>query len=188
MPRLSVFNQISLDGFISDANGDMSWAHRRDDAEWNAFGADNAKGGGTLLFGRVTYELMASFWATPQAMKTMPGIAEPINRASKFVSSRALKEASWQNTKLLKGDLVAEVKNLKSAPGKNITIMGSGTIVSQLTQAGLIDEYHVVVVPILLGRGKTMFQTVEEKVPMKLVKTRTFGNGNVVLSYESAPR
>jgi len=182
---LSVFNQVSLDGFITDAKGDMSWAHRRGDAEWDAFGADNAKRGSALLFGRVTYEMMASFWPTPQAMQTSPGIAEPINRAPKFVLSRTMKEASWQNTKLLKGDLVTEVKRLKSESGKDITIMGSGSIVSQLTEAGLIDEYHVVVVPVVLGRGKTMFQTVHEKVPLKLVKTRTFGNGNVMLSYES---
>ena len=188
MPRLSVFNQVSLDGFITDAKGDMSWAHRRGDAEWDAFGADNAKRGSALLFGRVTYELMASFWPTPPAMKTSPGIAEPINRAPKFVFSRTLKEASWQNTKLLKGDLAAEVKRLKSETGQDITIMGSGSIVSQLTQAGLIDEYHLVVVPVVLGRGKTMFETVENKVPMMLVKTRTFGNGNVMLSYESTPR
>jgi len=84
-----VFNSVTLDGYFTDKNSDMSWAHKND-PEWNAFVADNAKGGGTLLFGRITYELMASFWPTPAAMQMMPDVAKGMNSLPKVVFSRTL--------------------------------------------------------------------------------------------------
>ncbi len=107
MKKLVVFNNVTLDGYFTDRNGDMSWAHK-DDPEWNAFAADNAKGGGTLLFGRITYEMMASWWPTPQAMKSMPAVAERMNHLPKVVFSRTLDKASWNNTKLVKKDIAAD--------------------------------------------------------------------------------
>jgi len=184
MPRLVVFNQVSLDGYFTDRNGDMSWAHK-DDAEWNAFAADNAKGGGVLVFGRITYEMMASFWPTPVAIETFPTVAEGMNSLPKIVFSRTLDKASWNNARLVKSGMTAEIRKMKKAPGKDMTILGSGSVVSQLAQEGLIDEYQVVVNPIVLGKGRTMFDGVKEKVSMKRTKTRTFGNGNVLLCYES---
>jgi dihydrofolate reductase len=187
MRKLLAFNQVTLDGYIADANGDMSWAHKDpQDAEWNAFVAGNAKGGGELLFGRITYELMASFWPTPQALKIAPDVANGMNSLPKVVFSRTLEKASWTNTRLVKGDLAAAVRNLKQEPGPHLVILGSGSIVSQLAQEGLIDEYQVVVNPIVLGKGKSMFDGVREKLPLKLTSTRTFGNGNVLLCYELA--
>ena len=102
MRTLGVFNQVSLDGYFTDANGDMSFA-RKDvgDAEWHAFVAGNASGGGTLLFGRITYELMASFWPTPLAAKLMPVVAERMNSLPKVVFSRTLRQASWSNRNVL---------------------------------------------------------------------------------------
>ena len=123
--------------------GDMSWAHKRDE-EWNAFTSGNASGEAELLFGRVTYEMMAAFWPTPEAARMLPQVAAGMNRMRKFVVSRTLKEASWQNTTLLKGDLVSEANRLKQQPGPDLLIMGSGSIVSQLTEAGLIDAYQIV--------------------------------------------
>ena len=183
MRKLVVFNQVTLDGFFADMNGDMSWAHK-DDAEWNAFVADNASGGGQLIFGRVTYDLMAGFWPTPYAIETIPVVAERMNNLPKVVFSRTLDKASWNNTKLVKGDIAAEIRKMKNEPGNDMAIMGSGSIVSQLTQERLIDEYQIVVVPIVLGEGRTMFDGIKEKLPLKLTKTRTFGNGNVLLCYE----
>ena len=184
MPRLMAFEQVSLDGFFVDASGDMSWAHKQD-PEWNEFTAQNASGGdGALLFGRVTYEMMASFWPTPQARETMPAVAEGMNRMPKVVFSRTLREASWQNTRLVKGDMVAEVRRMKKDPGPDMVVLGSGSVVSQLAEAGLIDELQLVVNPIVLGRGRTLFETVRRNVAMKRVGVRPFGNGNVVLSYE----
>jgi dihydrofolate reductase len=186
MPRLSAFEQVSLDGFFVDASGDMSWAHRQEDPEWNEFTAGNASGEGALLFGRVTYEMMESFWSTAAAKESMPAVAEGMNRMPKLVFSRKLKSVSWQNARLMKGDLVEEVRKVKKASGPDLVILGSGTIVSQLTQAGLIDGFQIVVTPIVLGKGRTLFEGVRGKVPLKLTRSRAFGNGNVVLDYEPA--
>ena len=183
MRRLIAFEQVSLDGFFVDANGDMSWAHKQD-PEWNEFAASNASGDGALLFGRVTYEMMASFWPTPAAMESMPAVAEGMNNMPKVVFSRTLEKASWKNTTLVKGDIAAEVRKMKNETGPGMAILGSGSIVSQLAQAGVIDEFQIVVNPIVLGKGKTLFEGVKEKLKVKLIKTRAFGNGNVVLSYE----
>jgi len=185
MRKLIVFNNVSLDGYFVDGNGDMSWARKAmQDAEWHAFAAGNASGGGVLLFGRVTYELMASYWPTPLALKNDPIVAEAMNNHQKVVFSRTLDKASWKNTKLVKGDLVAEVRKMKAEPGEGLAILGSGSIVSQLAQAGLIDEYQIALNPVILGQGRTMFDGMKNKLALKLTKTLAFGNGNVVLSYE----
>lgn len=185
MRKLIVFNHITLDGFFTDAKGDMSFArNEKPDAEWDAFVASNAGNGGTLLFGRITYEMMASFWPTPAAEQTMPVIAERMNNLPKVVFSRTMQKAAWNNTKLMKGDLTGEIRKMKQEPGENIVIFGSGTLVSQLAQAGLIDEYQFVMDPVVLGNGRTMFDGMKEKVGLKLKSTRSFANGNVLLYYE----
>jgi dihydrofolate reductase len=185
MRKLAVFNNVTLDGYFVTMNGDMSWAHKQD-AEWNAFVQANASGGGELLFGRITYEMMASYWPTPHAIENFPVVAEGMNNLPKAVFSRTLDRASWSNTKLVKGDLAAEVRKMKKQPGKDMVILGSGSIVSQLAQEGLIDEYQVAVNPIVLGKGRTMFDGVKDKLTLKLTKTRPFANGSVVLCYEPA--
>ena len=183
MRKLVVFNHVTLDGYFADMNGDMSWAHKND-AEWKAFAAGNAKGDGPLLFGRITYELMASYWPTPLASKNYPVLAERMNNLPKVVFSRTLDKASWNNTKLVKGDMAAEIRKMKKEPGEGMAILGSGSIVSQLAQEGLIDEYQIVVNPIVLGKGRTMFDGIKRKLTLKLASTRAFGNGNVLLCYE----
>ncbi len=185
MRKVNVFNNVSLDGFFTDAKGDMSWAHKQDE-EWNAFASANASGNGELLFGRVTYDMMAAFWPTPQAAKMLPKVAAGMNAMRKIVFSRTLDTVSWQNTILMKGDLVTEVRRLKQQPGPDIVILGSGSIVSQLTQARLIDEYQLVLNPIVVGRGRSLFETVVDKFNLTLTRTQSFRNGNVVLWYEMA--
>jgi dihydrofolate reductase len=183
MPKLVVYNSMSLDGYFTDANGDMSWAHKRD-PEWQAFVSENARGGGQLLFGRITYDLMASFWPTPHAAQSNPIVVDRMNGLRKFVFSRTLDQVSWNNTTLLKGDISTEVRKLKQEPGPDIVIMGSGSVVAQLAEAGLIDEYQIVLNPLVVGSGRTLFEGVKRKLPLKLAKSRAFGNGNVVLFYE----
>jgi dihydrofolate reductase len=185
MRNLIVFNHVSLDGYFVDKKGDMRWAHKQD-PEWNEFVAGNARGGGVLLFGRVTYEMMASYWPTPMAAQNSPAVAEHMNNLQKVVFSRTLDKASWNNTKLLKGDLATEVRKMKQESGQGLVIMGSGTIVSQLAQEGLIDEFQIVVCPIVIGSGRTLFEGVTEKLNLKLTKSRTFGNGNVYTCYQPA--
>ena len=183
MPKLIVFNSISVDGYFTDTKGDMSWAHQND-PEWRDFTNENVRGdGGILLFGRVTYEMMASYWPTPQAKQQFPEVAERMNRAQKVVFSKSLDKAAWNNTRLFKGDLVNEVRKLKGS-SEGIVILGSGTIVSQVAQANLIDEYQLIVNPIVLGDGRTLFEGMKNKLRLKRTQSRTFKNGNVLLTYE----
>src|SRR6478672_6394243 len=187
MRRLTVFNQVTLDGYFTDETGDMSFFHKApDDAEWNEFVAGNASGDGILLFGRVTYAMMASFWPTPQAHASMPAVAEGMNRMHKIVFSRTLADVTWSNTTLMKGDLVTEIRKLKETEGKDIAILGSGTLVAQLTPHLLIDEYQLVVNPLVIGKGRTMFDGITERVTLKPTKSRTFRNGSMLLCYEPA--
>jgi dihydrofolate reductase len=185
MRRLIVFNNISLDGYFVDAKGDMSWAHNTTpDAEWDAFMVKNSTGRAVLVFGRITYDLMVSFWPTPMAAKSMPTVAEGMNSAQKLVFSRTMDKASWNNTRLVKTDPVAEMRRLKNEAGDDLCILGSGNIVAQLAPEGLIDEYLVAVAPVVLGKGRTMFEGLTKKLSMRRTKTHAFANGHVLLCYE----
>jgi dihydrofolate reductase len=180
--KLGVFNLVTLDGYFSGQGGDISW--HRVDPEFQEHAKKNSTSGNTLLFGRVTYELMASYWPSPAALKDDPVVAKGMNSSPKIVFSRTLKRADWANTLLVKNDMLGEVRKLKQQSGKDLTILGSGSIVAQLAQAGLIDEYQILLNPVVLGKGTTMFEGLESKLTLKLTKTRTFGNGNILLCYE----
>jgi dihydrofolate reductase len=183
MRKVFVFNMVSLDGYFVDAKGDMSWAHKNDE-EWNTFVSGNASGNGVLVFGRVTYQMMASYWPSEMALKNSPAVAKGMNEMPKIVFSRTLDRATWNNTKLLKGDLSTEVRKLKSEAGPDMVILGSGTIVSQLTEQNLIDEYQLATIPIVLGKGRTLFEGLTKRLNLKLTKSRTFGNGTVFVCYQ----
>lgn len=184
MRTITVFNSVSMDGYFADNNSDMSWAHNQEqDDEFTTFVAGNAKGGGALLFGRKTYELMANFWPTPSAKESMPEIAEGMNRMKKYVVSRSLNDVAWENSELIKGDLVNEIRKLKKQDGPDIAILGSGSIVAQLAEANLVDEYSVVVLPLILGSGRSQFDGLKSRRDLKLVECRSFKNGNVFLRY-----
>ena len=187
MRKLSVYNSVTLDGYFTGANGDFSWAHRQDpkhEPEFQEFVESNARGGGELLFGRITYELMASYWPTPMAIKNDPVVAERMNDLPKVVFSRTLDKASWENTKLVKTGMAAAIRKMKQEPGPDMVIFGSGSIIAQLTAERLIDEYQIVLNPVVLGAGRTMFDGLKEKIDFKLTKSRIFSNGNVFLCYE----
>jgi dihydrofolate reductase len=187
MRTLSMFNTISLDGYFTDAKGDMSWAHASSpDPEWDKFVSGNASGDGTLLFGRVTYEMMASYWPSPAARQSMPTVAKGMNESRKIVFSRTLKDVAWQNTRLVSEDIESAVRALKAEDGRNMTILGSGTIVAQLSKARLIDEYHLVVKPVILGAGRSLFEGDTDRLTLKRQGEKTFDNGNVVLTYSLA--
>jgi dihydrofolate reductase len=186
MRKLSSFMQISLDGYFADSNSDMRWAHKDpQDAEWNEFVSGNASGGGALLFGRVTYDMMASFWPTPLAKAQMPVVAAGMNRMPKLVASRSLKKAGWENTEVIQGDLLSEIRKIKESEGPDIAILGSGSLVSQLGEAGLIDAFLVVVNPTALGAGKPLFGGIGKPLDLTLGETRVFRNGAVLLRYSS---
>lgn len=184
MRKLIVFNLVTVDGYFAGEGGDISW-HRVDE-EFQELAMQASNSGNILLFGRRTYQLMAGFWPTPEAIRDDPVVAAGMNKAEKIVFSRTLDQAEWHNTRLVKEGMVAEVRRLKEQADKDLTVLGSGSIVAQLAEEGLIDEYHILVNPVALGQGKSMFAGVRERVNLRLIDTRVFGNGNVLLRYEPA--
>lgn len=185
--RLHSFTSISLDGYFADAAGDMSWAHSQD-PEWSAFVAGNAGSGGMLVFGRKTYEMMVKFWPTPAAMQMMPEVAAGMNGMPKVVFSRTLRKAEWNNTTVLSGDPAREMRALKASAGPDMVILGSGSIVTQLAVAGLIDEFQVVTIPLGLGQGQALFGGASRRLAMTLQSSRAFRNGHVLNSYAPRPQ
>jgi len=185
MPQLIVFDHITLDGYFAGPNGDINFLRQRfKDDEFHSFAVENINAAGALLFGRVTYEVMVSYWPTAGAIQEEPEIAERMNSLPKFVLSRTLSCSSWNNTQFLNGDIASEVRKIKQSPGKRIAILGSGSIVAQLVPLGLIDEYEIVVNPVAIGRGRTLFENIVDQLTLRLTKSRTFRNGNVLLCYE----
>jgi dihydrofolate reductase len=182
--QLSAFMQISLDGYFCDAHGDMSFAHKpSDEQEWQQFVAGNAASGGVLVFGRATYEMMAAWWPTPAAAHAMPEVARHMNALPKIVFSKTLASADWNNTTVVRDDVAGTVRHMKAQMGPDITILGSGSIVTQLATAGLVDTIQVVVNPIALGAGKSFLAGLHGRLNLTLTQTRRFGNGSVVLWY-----
>lgn len=182
MGKIGMFENVSIDGYFAGPNGEIDWFVG--DEETAQYAKDQAKSTATILFGRVTYELMASYWPTEEAMKNDPVVAEVMNSASKIVFSRTLDRVEWDNTRLVKGNIEEEISKLKQQPGNDMVILGSGSIVSALEQRGLIDEYSFMVNPIILGQGRSIFQGIKDRLHLKLLKTRTFKSGNVLLQYQ----
>jgi dihydrofolate reductase len=117
MRKLSVFNAISIDGYFADPGGDISWAHKQD-PEWSSRAAENASGGGVLMFGRITYDLMTSYWPIPMAAKNNPVVARRMNEMPKIVVSNSIDKPAWNNTTPVKGDLPTAVRSLKQESGE----------------------------------------------------------------------
>ncbi len=175
---------VTLDGFYQGPNGEIDW-HTVDE-EFNEYAINNLNQVDTLIFGRVTYELMASYWPTPAAIKDDPIVAAQMNQLSKIVFSRTLEHVDWNNTRLIKGNIVGEVSKLKQQSGKDIAIFGSSDLSLSLIKNDLIDEYAIFIVPTVLGEGKPLFKGIQEKLHLKLLKTKVFRNGLVALIYERA--
>lgn len=189
MRKVVMFNRVSVDGYFAGQNGEIDWfvADPELDKALHEMGGPDAVAPDTVLLGRVTYQLFESHWpkvaADPNAPRDARIIAEELNRMTKVVFSNTLKEISWENTKLVKGDAAKEVSRLKQEKGSDIMIFGSGTIVQQLTAGGLIDEYLFAVTPAILGAGKSLFNGVQ-KLDLDLLETRSFKSGNVLLHYK----
>ena len=143
---------------------------------------------GTLIYGRITYQLMESFWpgvvAEPTGNKPVDDFAVLIDDIPKIVYSRTLKSVSWRNSELKNEIVRDEIIDLKKQPGKDIFV-GSPSMIVELTNLGLIDEYQIAVHPTIVGSGLTLFKDISERVDLKLTGTKTFGNGAVVLYYET---
>jgi dihydrofolate reductase len=182
MRKLFVFNLVSLDGYFEGPNREIDW-HNVDD-EFNEYAIDMLNSVDTLLFGRLTYELMARFWPTPEAIKSDPIVAGKMNSLPKVVFSKTLKKVEWHNTKLAKEKIEEEIQNMKKQNGKDIALLGSGSVLTELAQRGLIDEYRIMVNPVVLGDGKPLFKGIKDRLKLRLTNTRTFKSGNVLIYYE----
>lgn len=179
--RKVIYSMVtSLDGFIEDAHGGIDW--HIFDREMEAYMARFLDRIDTLLFGRVTYQMLASYW--PEATDNDPGLTERMNNLPKQVFSNTLNPSDW-NATLVKGDLVTEMQAAKQKTGKDMVIFGGPNLASSFIQHKLIDEYHIIVNPVVLGSGKPLFQGVEAPLPLALIQTQTFACGNVILRYSA---
>jgi len=185
MARLTAYNFVTLNGFFKGPGGDLSW-HQHGSKEESEYAADSISAGSTLLFGRITYEMMMSYWPTPQAIENDPVVANGMNEAEKIVFSKTLKTAKWNNTTLVKDDMVEALKKMKKQSSKDMTILGSGSIITQCAEHGLIDEYQVMINPVAIGDGTPMFKGISNKLSLKLVSSRIFKSGVVLLNYQPA--
>lgn len=182
MRKIIVFENVTLDGFMAGLNGELDWAMQDDEiTQYAKEGQDSID---TILFGRVTYEMMASFWPTPAAESINPVFANSLNNTPKIVFSRKLEKADWKNTRVVKELTKEELLKMKQVPGKNIMIFGSGTLIEQLTNLGLIDEYQLMVNPVILGKGRPLFKDIKDRIKLKLVNFKTFNTGIVLLQYQ----
>jgi dihydrofolate reductase len=184
MRKILAFLVVTVDGYYEGPNQEFDWPVV--DQEFNEFGLGQLEEIDTLLFGRVTYEGMASYWPTPAAEQDDPRVAAKMNTLPKLVVSRTLDKADWANTRILKGDVAAELTRLKQQPGKDIAIFGSSELVVSLLGMGLVDELRIMVHPVVLGAGRSLFRTAPERFSVQLVEARPFRSGSVLLTYRPA--
>ena len=185
MRKLISFMVVTLDGYYEGPGGEFDWPNVDD--EFNEFAISQLNDIDTLLFGRATYEGMASYWPTPEAREEDPAaIADRMNAIPKVVFSRTLDRADWQNTRLVKDGVADTVAELKQQPGNDLAVFGSPTLTASLIEQGLVDELRVMVHPILLGAGKSLFAALSRRVPVELLRSTVFHSGNVLLVYRPA--
>jgi dihydrofolate reductase len=184
MRKIFSFMMATVDGYYEGPNQEFDfWVV---DDEFNEFSVEQLDEVDVLVFGRVTYEGMAAYWPTPAAKEDDPRVAARMNSLPKIVVSRTLDKAEWANTRLVNAP--EELEALKRQPGKDIAILGSSDLTASLLQIGLVDELRIMVSPVLLGAGKSVFRTASDRTGLTLKKSRTFNSGSVLLYYEPARR
>jgi dihydrofolate reductase len=188
MRKVILSNEVTLDGFFAGPNGELDW--QIVDEESHQYAIDLLSHVDVLLFGRVTYQLMSDYWpaaaTNPSTSKSDLEIADKMNNLPKIVFSKTLQQVEWNNSRLVKDNIAQEISKMKQQSGKDMVIFGSGTIVPTFMQHGLIDEYRIIVNPVVLGNGKPLFKGINDKQNLKLLKTRLFDSGIVILFYEPA--
>ncbi len=193
--RIVAFDRVTADGYFAASDGNLSWVVQ--DAEVDRLGGDAVPGSdNVVLFGRRTYDMFEGFW--PRALDddspTAPNPHGPpstatramaiwLNDATKVVFSRTRKEVSWNNSRLLDEIDPAAIEAMKQKAGSDMLIFGSGSVVSQLTERGLVDEFQFIVSPIFLGRGRSLLGGVSGSVKLDLLEARPYPSGNVMLRY-----
>ena len=179
MRRLVVWNLMTLDGYFEGRNPwDLGFHETVWGDELEAFSLEQGKEIGTLLFGRRTYEGMAGYWSQETG-----AIADMMNSIDKAVATRTLDEATWNNTRLLKGEAAEAVRALKAEEGKDVYVFGSADLLDSLLKAGLVDEYRICVAPVVLGGGNPLFKPQDQQVKMHLESAHPLKIGGVILTY-----
>lgn len=182
MSTISAFLFLTVNGFYKGLNDDISWHDHGE--EGDAYSREQLESGNILLFGRKTYELMYAFWPAPMAYNAFPEVATKMNQAEKIVLSNSLTIAEWQNTSVLSGDAITQIALLKNTPGKNVTLLGSGSIAAQLAQANLIDTFQFLVDPLAIGRGVSLFENLNGRLELELINSKVFPkSGKILLIY-----
>lgn len=194
MRKIVMLNRISIDGFFAGPNGEIDWFIHDpevDQAVHEIPGAGEAapeNQPGMLLAGRITYQMFESYWPQvardPNAPEGARKMADELNQMTKVVFSKTLPEVTWENSKLVRGNVAEEARRLKQGQGSDILIFGSGTIVQQLVDEGLIDDYLIIVTPVVMGAGQPLFKDAQ-KLNLELVEARGFKSGNVLLHYRA---
>ena len=194
MRRIVMFIWVSIDGFFAGPDGEIDWIIRDPEVDQALRESDTdiaqseSGGSDTMLLGNVTYTMFENSWPQiardPNAPEALHKMADEVTRMTKVVFSQSRKEVPWENSRLFKDNLIEEVEKLKQGEGTPILIFGSGMIVQQLTDAGLIDEYFIAVTPVVLGKGKSLFGDVQRR-SLRLMQARQFKSGNVLLRYLS---
>lgn len=185
MRKVLVFLMVSADGYFEGPGHELDWHNV--DAEFNDFAISQLDEADTLVFGRRTYEMMASFWPSDVAQKDDPVVAGKMNDSAKIVFSHSLAEAGWHNTKLVQDDAAKTLQALKEKPGKAILVLGSSKLSVSLLTAGAIDELRLMVNPVVLGTGNTVFGGITKPHRLSLLDTQTFKSGNILLRYSPQP-
>jgi dihydrofolate reductase len=178
---MASFIFISLDGFYEGPNGELDWPNV--DAEFNDFATRQLDEADTIGFGRATCEHMAAYWPTEQAMVNDPAITLRMNEKEKLVFSTTLTDANWLGTTVMRGEAIEHVPKIKAAPGKELLVIGSTHLTANLAQAGVLDELRIMIFPIVLGQGRSLFEDLKNRVPLSLLRLRQFDSGNLLLSY-----
>ena len=182
MGRLILFNFITVDGFFEGKNHELDWHNV--DAEFHDFAVQQLDTADTLVFGRKTYELMKNYWTSNEAIATDKIIADKMNSYIKIVFSKSLDKAEWMNTVFFKNNIEEVIQGLKQKSYKDILILGSANLTSTLQRRNLIDEYRIMVNPIILGDGVPLFKPIHERQQLKLIQTRVFESGNILLYFQ----
>lgn len=192
MRKVILSTNITLDGFMAGSNGELDWHFQNWNEEMEKYAYEQLSTMDTILVGRVTYQLMANYWPSaatnPAGTKRGIEFADMMNNYPKIVFSRTLEKVAWKNSRLVKENIAEEISNLKQQPGKDMIMWGGVGIVSTFTQLGLIDEYRIWVAPVVLGSGMSLCKGIKHRLDMKLLKTKTFSNGVVLLCYEPAKK
>ncbi|WP_261134404.1 dihydrofolate reductase family protein [Bacillus sp. Marseille-Q3570] len=189
MRKVKMINRVSIDGYFASLNemtGGMDWFVPDNEVDQTTHEMVKAD---TLIVGKDTFELFEASWPPvlrdPNTPKEMKALAQELTDMRKIVFSETMKESDWENTEFYNSNIIEVVKMLKQEEGSDILIMGSSTVVQQLTNAGLIDEYVFIMTPVIASEGKPLFKEVYQK-ELTFLKAKSFASGNVLLHYAVA--